>query len=157
MAAARQIEPGEPTFGMEAAGRLMTEVVATWVLDLGLLVERIESMRPSNGTDEWYPGAVVRLPFSAKLCHDGRTVAGAALMALAETAMLFACAAACNGYRPIAPIDQTYHFFRTVDFDVLADARVIRVSRNNSFGRILVMGAADRLPVGMVSSAFALL
>jgi acyl-coenzyme A thioesterase PaaI-like protein len=33
-------------------------------------------------------------------------------MVLADTAMVLACSAAWNGYRPMASIDQTTHFLR---------------------------------------------
>jgi acyl-coenzyme A thioesterase PaaI-like protein len=154
MVAARYVPSGAAGFGLEAAGRLMTEIVATWVLELGLLVEGIESEPPRGGAEDWCPGAVIRLPFSVKLCHDGRTVAAGALMALAETAMLFAFAAAGNGDRPLSPIDQTTHFLRPVNFDVLADARVLRIGSPTSFGRVTLFGAGDRQPVGMVSAAY---
>jgi len=157
MAVLRPVESVESIFGLQAAGRLMTEVVAPWVQELGLLVETVESSRPRGSPSEWHPGAVIRLPFSIKLCRDGGAVCGQALMAVADTAMVFACAAAWNGYRPMSPIDQTTHFLRPVNFDVLADARVMRVGRTTSFGRVTLMGAADRRPIGMVSSAYAML
>jgi acyl-coenzyme A thioesterase PaaI-like protein len=78
-------------------------------------------------------------------------------MALADSAMLFACAAAWNGYRPMTPIDQTMHFIRPVSFDVLAEARVMRTGRTTSFCRVTLSSAADRRPVGMVSAAYAML
>ena len=74
---------------------------------------------------------MLRLPFSAKLCRDGGVVCPQALMALADTAMVFACAAAWNGYRPMSAVDQTMHFLRPVNFDVLADARIVRIGRTN--------------------------
>jgi len=157
MAFVRHLESVESTFGLQTAGRLMTEIIASWVQDLGLLVESIEPSRPRGADDEWHPGAVVRLPFSTKLCRDGGGMTGGALMALADTAMMFACAAAWNGYRPMSPIDQTTHFMRQANFDVLADARVMRIGRTTSFGRVTLIGAADRRPVGMVSSAYAML
>jgi hypothetical protein len=40
-----------------------------------------------------------------------------------------------------------------VTFDVIADARVVRMGRNTSFGRVMLLGAADKRPVGMVASA----
>ena len=78
-------------------------------------------------------------------------------MALADTAMVFACSAAWNGYRPMSTIDQTMHFLRPVNFDVIADARVVRIGRETSFGRATLYSAADRRAVGMVSSAYAML
>lgn len=157
MAQLSRLKSADATFGLEAGGRLITEVVAPWVQDLGLLVESVESSRPPGATSDWQPGAVVRLPFSKKICRDGGVVCGQALMALADTAMVFACSAAWNGYRPMSTIDQTTHFLRPVNFDVVADARVVRIGRTTSFGRATLYSASDRRPVGMVSSAYAML
>jgi acyl-coenzyme A thioesterase PaaI-like protein len=41
--------------------------------------------------------------------------------------------------------------------DVLADARVVRLGRTMSFGRVTLSSASDNKPVAMVSSAFAML
>jgi acyl-coenzyme A thioesterase PaaI-like protein len=57
----------------------------------------------------------------------------------------------------VTPIDQTTHFLRPASFDVLADARVVRIGRTTTFGRVLLSSATDRRPVGMVSSAYAML
>ena len=154
---ARRLEPDENVFGVQAAGRLLVESVAPWVQDLGLLVEAIEAGRPAGAPPDWQPGAVLRLPFAAKLCRDGGVVCPQALLALADTAMTFACAAAWSGYRPMSAVDQTMHFLRPVNFDVLADARIVRIGRTTSFGRVMLSSAADRRPVGMVSSAYAML
>jgi acyl-coenzyme A thioesterase PaaI-like protein len=124
--------------------------------DLGLLVESVEAGRPAGAPADWQPGAVIRLPFSSKLTREG-VICPQALMAMSDTAMILACAAAWNGYRPVSIIDQTMHFLRPVNFDVLADARIIRVGRATSFGRVLLSSAIDRRPVGMVSSAYAML
>ena len=92
-----------------------------------------------------------------KICCDGGVVCSQALMALADTAMVIACSAAWNGYRPMSTIDQTTHFLRPVNFDIVADARVVRIGRNTSFGRVMLLGAADKRPVGMVASAYSML
>ncbi len=152
----RRLEAVEDYFGIQAAGRLLTEVVAPWVQELGLLVESIESGRPAGAPPDWQPGAIIRMPFSSRLCRDG-VVCPQALMALADTAMVFACAAAWSGYRPTSAVDQTTHFLRPVSFDVLADARIVRIGRTNCFGRVMLSSAVDRRPVGMVSSAYAVL
>ncbi len=114
----------------------------------------MEAIRPAGALPDWQPGAVVRLPFSKRNCSDGDTVGGQALMALADSAMVIACSAAWNGYRPMSTIDQTTHFLRPAMFDVVADARVVRIGRGTSFGRVMLLGAADKRPVGMVASAF---
>ena len=147
----------EPVFGIQAAGHLMLTVLAPWVQDLSLLVESVEAARPPGALPDWQPGAVLRLPFSKKICSDGQVVSSQALMALADAAMVIACSAAWNGYRPMSTIDQTTHFLRPVNFDVIADARVVRIGRNTSFGRVMLLNAADKRPVGMVASAYSML
>jgi len=149
---ARQI-----SFSLQTAGRLMTEILPQWVQDLALLIESVETVRPPGALPDWQPGAIVRLPYSAKLCSEGAAVCTQALMALADTAMVLACSAAWNGYRPMTSLDQTTHFLRPVNFDVVADARVARIGRNTNFGRVMLLNAADRRPIGMVASAYAML
>ena len=81
-----------------------------------------------------------------------------ALMAFADTAMVLADLAANRGNRPMTTVDQTIHVMRAVTAsDVLADARVVRLGRTMSFGRVTLSSASDHKPVAMVSSAFAML
>ena len=145
------------SFTLQTAGRLITEIFPQWVQDLALLVESVETVRPPGALPDWQPGATVRLPYSSKLCSDGAVICTQALMALADTAMVLACSAAWNGYRRMTSIDQTTHFLRPVNFDVVADARVARIGRNISFGRVMLLNAADWRPIGVVASAYAIL
>ena len=142
----------ETGFDLETARRLLADVFAPWVQDLGLSVERV-------GRDEGgEPGAVLRMAFSGQLCREGGIVCGQALMSLADTAMVFAVSAAAGGYRPMTTVDQTAHFLKPVsNADVLADARIVRIGKTMSFGRVTLTSAADNKPVAMVSSAYALL
>jgi acyl-coenzyme A thioesterase PaaI-like protein len=57
----------------------------------------------------------------------------------------------------MSTIDQTTHFLRPASFDVIADAGVVRIGRNISFGRVMLLGAAGRRPVGMVANACSML
>jgi uncharacterized protein (TIGR00369 family) len=144
-------------FDITEARRVLGEVFAPWVQDLGLSVERIEHVAPQDDAD-WQPGALLRMAFSERLCRHGGVVCGQALMALADTAMVIAILAANRGYRPMTTVDQTTHFMRAVaSSDVLADARVVRLGRTMSFGRVTLLAATDNKPVAMVSSAFAML
>ena len=144
-------------FGIEEARRVLGDVFAPWVQDLGLSVERIDFEPPPNAPD-WQPGAMLRMAFSERLCRHGGVVCGQALMALADTSMVLAILAANRGYRPMTTVDQTTHFMRAVSSsDVLADARVVRLGRTMSFGRVTLLSATDNKPVAMVSSAFAML
>ena len=147
----------EAEFGIADARRVLGEVFAPWVQDLDLSVESIDHVPPPGATD-WQPGALLRMAFSERLCRHGGVVCGQALMALADTAMVIANLAANRGYRPMTTVDQTTHFMRAVSSsDVLADARVVRLGRTMSFGRVTLLSASDNKQVAMVSSAFAML
>lgn len=151
-------EPTTADFDLDAAKRVLGDVFAPWVQDLRLALEQIETVRPASAVADWQPGAVLRMPFSDRLCRQGGIVCGQALMALADTSMVMAILAAANGYRPMTTVDQTTHFLKAVvSSDVLADARVVRLGRTMSFGRVTLTSANDGKPVAMVSSAFAML
>jgi len=144
----------QPTveFDIEEARRVLGDVFAPWVQDLGLSVERVECAAPPGAAADWQPGAILRMAFSERLCRNGGSVA------LADTSMVFAILSANRGYRPMTTVDQTTHFMRAVTrSDVLADARVVRLGRTMSFGRVTLFGATDPRPVAIVSSAFAML
>jgi len=153
----RPLAAGEPVFGLRAAVRLLNEVTAPWVQDLGLLIDSIDAGRPAGMAADWHPTVVLRLPFSERIRREGGVVCPQALLALADTAMMLACAAAWNGYRPMTAMDQTMHFLRPVQFDVVAEARMVRIGRNTSFGHATLTCASDQRPVGMCSSAYAML
>jgi uncharacterized protein (TIGR00369 family) len=151
-------DEGNEPFGIEQARRVLGEVFAPWVQDLNLSIEQIDFTPPQGAASGWQPGAILRMPFSGRLCRNGGMVCGQALMAFADTAMVMANLAGNRGYRPMTTVDQTTHFMRPVtSSDVLADARVVRLGRTMSFGRVTLTSASDNKPVAMVSSAFAML
>jgi uncharacterized protein (TIGR00369 family) len=153
-----QYEPKAEGFDIEEARRVLVKVFAPWVQDLGLSVEEVDDVPPAGLAADWQPGAILRMAFSERLCRHGGVVCGQALMALADTSMVIALVAANRGYRPMTTVDQTTHFMRAAaSCDVLADARVVRLGRTMSFGRVTLLNAADNKPVAMVSSAFAML
>ena len=121
-------QPQTAEFGIDEAKRVLGEVFAPWVQDLNLSIEGLDFTPPPGGTADWQPGAILRMPFSERLCRNGGIVCGQALMAFADTAMVMANLAANRGYRPMTTVDQTTHFMRAVTAsDVLADARVVRI------------------------------
>jgi uncharacterized protein (TIGR00369 family) len=144
-------------FDIGDARRVLGEVFAPWVMDLNLSIEDFDA-DPPHGASDWQPGAILRMPFSERLCRNGGIISGQALMAFADTAMVIANLAANRGYRMMTTVDQTTHFMRAASAcDVLADARVVRLGRTMSFGRVTLSAAGDNKPVAMVSSAFAML
>jgi uncharacterized protein (TIGR00369 family) len=153
-----QDEPKTEGFDIEEARRVLVDVFAPWVQELGLSIEEVDYVPPARPAADWQPGAILRMAFSERLCRHGGVVCGQALMALADTAMVIAMVAANRGYRPMTTVDQTTHFMRAVaSSDVLADARVVRLGRTMSFGRVTLFAAIDNKPVAMCSSAFAML
>ena len=157
-----QQQSGDTFGGIDEARRVLGDVFAPWVRDLDLSVEGFDfeppAKTPAKEAADWQPGAILRMPFSERLCRNGGMVCGQALMAFADTAMVIANLAANRGYRPMTTVDQTTHFMRAVmSSDVLADARVVRRGRTMSFGRVTLLAAVDNKPVAMVSSAFAML
>ena len=149
--------PATNGFDLAAATRLL-DVLAPWVRDLGLTVVSVETSAPPGASADWQPGAVLRMAFSDRLCREGGIVCGQALMALADTAMVLAVAAAAGGYRPMTTVDQTTHFLKpAAGCDVLAEARIVRLGRTMSFGRVTLINAADGKPVAMAASAYAML
>jgi uncharacterized protein (TIGR00369 family) len=151
-----QQHPAE--FDIAEARRVLGDVIAPWVQDLGLSIAGIDYAAPPDAAPDWQPGAILRMAFSERLCRHGGIVCGQALMALADTAMVIALLAANRGYRPMTTVDQTTHFMRAATAtDVLADARVVRLGRTMGFGRVTLSSAADNKQVAMVSSAFAML
>jgi uncharacterized protein (TIGR00369 family) len=153
------LDPTAPAkFDIEEARGVLREVFAPWVQDLGMSIVGIESDAPAAASSDWQPGAILRMAYSDRLCRHGGIICGQALMALADTAMVIAVLAANRGYRPMTTVDQTTHFMRPVaQSDVIADARVVRLGRTMSFGRITLSSSSDNKPVAMVSSAFAML
>src|SRR5215469_1232750 len=151
----------DQAFGIGEARRVLGDVMAPWIKDLKLSVEGFDFEPPAKDIDkaaDWQPGAILRMPFSERLCRNGGMVCGQALMAFADTAMVIANLAANRAYRPMTTVDQTTHFMRAVtSSDVLADARVVRLGRTMSFGRVTLLSATDNKQVAMVSSAFAML
>ena len=135
------------TFDKPAATHLLQTVFAPWVQDLDLSIETIDR-----------DGAVLRMAFSERLCRDNGVVCGQALMALADTAMVFAISAAAGGYLPMTTVDQTIHFLKpAMRSDLLAQARVVRLGRTMAFGSVSIETASEAKPVALAQTAYAIL
>lgn len=134
------------TLATDPAEMLRT-LFAPWVQDLNLVVEAM-------GRE----GARLRLPFDARLTRIGGTISGQALMALADTAMVFAVSGASGGFRPMTTVSQTTQFMRAIaEADVVAEARILRLGRTMAFGDVLLSAAGEAKPAVQVSSVYAIL
>lgn len=135
------------TLSLTDATKILTDNFAPWVLDLGLTIE-------SAGPE----GATLRLPFSDRLTRVGGTLCGQALMALADTAMVFAVAGASGGFRPMTTVTQSISFLRPISgADAIATARLLRLGKTMAFGEVLIRQAGRDDVAGQVSTTYAIL
>lgn len=134
-------------FDAAAATALLAGSFAPWVGDLGLSVERVAP-----------DGAVLRLRFDARLCREGGTLSGQALLAAADTAMVVAISAANGGFRPMTTVGQSMSFQKPVSGrDVLLEARIQRLGRTMAFGEVHCRLDGDGALVAHATSTYALL
>src|SRR3977135_776538 len=86
-------------FDLTEASRVLGDVFAPWVQDLGLSIANLEISPPPGAPADWQPGATLRMAFSERLCRAGGIVCGQALMALADTRMGIGVLAGAPGVR----------------------------------------------------------
>lgn len=126
---------------------LLERVFASWVQELQIRVESVTEK-----------GAVLRMPFSERLCREGGTLCGQSLMALADTSMVIAVSAASGRYRPMTTVDLTTHMMKPVsNCAVLAETTVLRLGRTMAFGQALLRAEGNDEPIATVTMAYALL
>jgi uncharacterized protein (TIGR00369 family) len=132
---------------IEQAEGWLKELFAPWVQSLGLKPVKI-------GGGE----AELLLPFDPKLCRVGGTVCGQALMAAADTAMVFAIASQLGEFRPMTTVGQNMSFMRPVaNGDVRVVARVLKPGRSLFFGEVELIGAGDGKLAAHATTTYAML
>ncbi len=113
-----------------AARGWLRDLVSPWVNDLNLDIEKVDAS-----------AARLRLPFDQKLCREGGTICGQALMSASDTAMIMAIAGFLGGFRPMTTVSLNISFMRPVaNGDVLLTARVIKPGKTLTFGEIELTG-----------------
>lgn len=126
--------------------RMLEEVFAPWVRDLGLQAESL-----AEGE------AVLRLPFDRKLTHVAGVVCGQVYMAAADTAMVLAVASILGEFKPMTTVSLNTSFLRPVSAgDVRVTARVLRRGKSLVFGEIALTDSEDKL-VAHATTTYALL
>lgn len=123
------------------------ELFAPWVQDLDFTVESVDA-----------DGAVLRMPFSDRLTRVGGTLCGQALMALADTSVVFALSGAFGEFRPMTTVTQSTSFMRAIsNAAVVAKARLLRVGKTMAFAEITLYAEGDDRPAVHVTSTYAIL
>ncbi|HZD24907.1 MAG TPA: PaaI family thioesterase [Alphaproteobacteria bacterium] len=127
------------------ANRLLEANFAPWVKALNLAIEEC-------GRD----GVTMRMAYSEELCRVGGLISGQALMALADTCMVFVASAALGRWTPVATTNQNTSFLRpAVGRDVIARGRALKAGRSLVFGEVTLTVEGDERPVAHVTSTCA--
>lgn len=123
----------ETPFTVADGEKILADMFAPWVLELGLSVEEVAG-----------DSVVLRLPFSEKLCRVGGMVCGQAMISAADTAMVIAISSALGGFVPIGTVDMTVNYMRPASgSDILLTARIMRMGRTMCFCNTMLSTAGD--------------
>ena len=135
------------SFGKEEAEKLLTEGFALWLKELDIHFDRVEK-----------DGVSMRIPASPRLNREGGIICGQAMMALADTAMVFAISAAAGGYRSMTTVNQCTTFLRpAAEGDLVGDARLVRMGRQMVYGEVTLHSDNPSKPVAHITSNYMLL
>ena len=122
----------EPTERVQLCQRLLLEVAAPWVQELGMQVE---------SADERELQLVV--PVRPALVHAGGVLCGQAMMAVADTAMVLALSSSLGGFRPMTTVQLQTSFLKPVPGtagSIRVRATVLRRGKSLAFGEIALHG-----------------
>jgi uncharacterized protein (TIGR00369 family) len=140
-------KPGTPTLTLEEARRILSEIGAPCVQDLGITVDAVADNRVR-----------LRMANTPYVRHGGGVVCGQSLMSLADTAMVIALSAAMGRFLPMTTVTQTTHFLRAIrEGDIVAECRILRMGRNLAFGEVMIFAEGGIDPAVQVASTYALI
>jgi uncharacterized protein (TIGR00369 family) len=124
-----------PAISVAEAEQLLHNSVPPWMLALHLKVRATTA-----------EAATLVMPFDEQLLRPGRIVAGQALMALADTAMVIALWSALGAFRPVATVNMTTTFMRpATQTAIVAEATVLRLGRTLGFCQVrMLMDTMER-------------
>jgi uncharacterized protein (TIGR00369 family) len=118
-----------PAISVAEAEQLLHNSVPPWMLALHLKVRATTA-----------ESATLVMPFDEQLLRPGRIVAGQALMALADTAMVVALWSALGAFRLVATVDMTITFMRpATQTAIVAEATVSRLGRTLGFCQVRLL------------------
>jgi acyl-coenzyme A thioesterase PaaI-like protein len=115
------------------ANAMLEQYFAPWIQDLKLSIEEIGGGRVK-----------ARLPFNERLSRVGGMVCGQAMMAVADTAMVFAVSGALGEFRDMATVSQSTSFFRPLaGKDMICEVRLMKQGRSLVFGEATLYADGD--------------
>lgn len=137
----------EKTFSVADAETLLKEQFAPWVQQLDMKIEEV-----ADGQ------VLVRVPMSETLSRSGGIICGQAMMAVADTAIVFAISSALGGFKPMTTVSQSSSFLRpAAEKDLMVRATVIKLGRTVVYGEINLYSDSPDKPVSHITSTYMLL
>lgn len=131
------------TFALEDAQKLLNEVFAPWIIDLGL-----------EPVDFDASGGRFLLPENPRLVHVGGVICGQATASAADTCAVVTLAALNGRFRACTTVDLTTHFIRALKpgpVEIRLD--VLQNGRRMAYTRAEMRGSGDaRLAVTAISA-----
>ena len=134
-------------FDIIADQQLLKEGFAPWVQELDIHFDKVAEGQ-----------AILRVPAAEQLNRIGGTVCGQAIMALADTAMVFAVCSAVDAYVPMTTVSQSSSFLRpAADADLIAHAKIIKQGRSIVYGEVNLYTERPDKPIAHITSTYMLL
>lgn len=136
-----------PSFTVADGQKVINTVMTPWLDELSMVVEEVHES-----------GAVVRLPWNARIARDGGLITGQALMSFADAAMVVVISSAIGGFQKMATIDMTTSFLAPAfNTDVIARGEVLRKGKRMVYGRIDLETADTGEQVALIQTTWTLL
>ena len=134
-------------FSRSDAQHVLDTEMTPWLDELGMIVEEISDT-----------GAVVRLPWDARIARDGGLITGQALMSFADAAMVVVISSAIGGFQKMATIDMTTSFLAPAfNTDVIARGQVIKRGKRMIYGRVDLETGDTGESVALIQTTWTLL
>lgn len=132
------------TLTRDEAQNWLATAFAPWVQALSLTIEEIGPTR-----------AVLSMPNTDAINRMGGIISGQALAAMADTAMVFACAGHFGEMRPVATTTLDTQFLRPGTGErVRCEAEIVRAGKAIIFARATMISLPEEKPVATATATF---
>lgn len=129
----------------DTANGWIAEHFAGWVRALDIHVERMACT-----------GAQLTMPVTPQILRPGEIVSGQALAALADTAMVIACAGHFREFRPVATTNLDLQFLRPAKgAEISCTAMVVRAGKALIFTRAMLTAEPSGKEVATATATYA--
>ncbi|WP_298678151.1 PaaI family thioesterase [uncultured Lentibacter sp.] len=132
------------SFTSQDAQAIFDQGFAPWVRALALTITDIS---PTSAT--------LHMPITSELTRMGDVLSGQALAALADTAMVFACAGLFGKMRPVATTNLELQFLRPgLGEAIICTAQIVKPGRSLIFTRASLCAAPSGKEVATATATF---